>query len=73
MCSARRERWAFGEAAVLFLKDHQAAQDWHDKLVGRYGKAKALSIMAQKLGRTVHFMLKRKEPFDSRKFFEEQT
>jgi hypothetical protein len=37
----------------------------------RYGKSKALSIMAQKLGRTVYFMLKRKEPFDPRKFFQE--
>ena len=62
-------KWAFSEAAVLFLKDHQAAKDWHDKLVGQYGKAKALSIMAQKLGRTVYFMLKRKEPFDSKRFF----
>jgi len=62
-------KWAFSEASVLFLKDHQAAKDWHDKLVGRYGKGKALSIIAQKLGRTVYFMLKRKEPFDPKKFF----
>jgi len=60
--------WAFSEAAVLFLKDHQGAKDWHEKLVGRYGKAKALSIIAQKLGRTVYFMLKRREPFDSKRF-----
>ena len=62
-------KWAFSEAAVLFLKDHQAAKDWHDKLVSRYAKGKALSIIAQKLGRTVYFMLKRKEPFDPTKFF----
>jgi hypothetical protein len=65
-------KWAFSEAAVLFLKDHQAAKDWHDKLVGQYGKATALSIMAQKLGRTVYFMLKRKEPFDSKRFFAQE-
>ena len=65
--------WAFSEAAVLFLKDHQAAKDWPDKLVGRYGKAKALSIIAQKLGRTVYFMLKRKEPFDSKRFFAQEV
>ena len=62
-------KWAFSEAAVLFLKDHQAAKDWHDKLVSRYGKGKALSIIAQRLGRTVYFMLKRREPFDPRRFF----
>jgi len=65
-------KWAFSEAAVLFLKDNPAAKAWHERLVGRYGKSKALSIMAQKLGRTVYFMLKRKEPFDPRKFFQEE-
>ncbi len=63
-------KWAFSEAAVLFLRDHEPAQRYHDKLVGRYGKGKALSIIAQKLGRTVYFMLKRKEPFDPKRFFE---
>jgi len=66
-------KWAFSEAAVLFLKDHQAAKDWHDKLVSKYGKAKSLSIMAQKLGRTVYFMLKRKEPFDPKRFFAQEV
>ncbi len=62
-------KWAFSEAAVLFLKDHKPAKDYHHKLVSRYGKAKALSIIAQKLGRAVYFMLKRKEVFDPEKFF----
>lgn len=62
-------KWAFSEAAVLFLRDHKPAKDYHHKLVGRYGKAKALSIIAQKLGRTVYFMLKRKEVFDPNRFF----
>ena len=62
--------WAFSEAAVLFLRDHPAAKHWHTKLVSRYGKAKALSIIAQKLGRIASFMLKRKEPFDSDKVFQ---
>jgi transposase len=62
-------KWAFSEAAVLFLRDHNPAQLYHQKLVSRYGKAKALSIIAQKLGRTVYFMLKRKEVFDPQRFF----
>ena len=41
----------------------------HEKLVSRYGKAKAMSLIAQKLGRTVYYMLKRKEPFDPDKFY----
>jgi transposase len=62
-------KWAFSEAAVLFLRDHKPAKDYHHRLVSRYGKAKALSIIAQKLGRTVYFMLKRKEVFDPKRFF----
>jgi len=62
-------KWAFSEAAVLFLRDCEPAAAYHHKLVSRYGKAKALSIIAQKLGRTVYYMLKRKEVFESQKFF----
>ena len=63
-------KWAFSEAAVLFLRDHEPAKRYHQKLVARYGKGKALSIIAQKLGRTAYFMLKRKEPFDPKRFFQ---
>jgi len=56
-------RWAFGEAACLFLRRNGAAQARHEELVGRYGKAKALSVIAQRLGRTVYTMLKRRSAF----------
>ncbi len=46
------------------------AKRLHNKLVSKYGKAKALSIIAQKLGRVVYYMLKRKMPFDPNKFFQ---
>lgn len=62
-------KWAFSEAAVLFLRENEPAKRMHEKLVGKYGKAKALSIIAQKLGRLVYFMLKRKEPFSRKRFF----
>ena len=45
-------KWASSEAAVTFLRNNQPAQRYHNKLVAKYGKAKALSIIAQKLGRT---------------------
>jgi transposase len=63
-------KWAFSEAAVLFLRGHEPAKRLHQKLVGKYCKAKALSIIAQKLGRVVYYMLKRKMPFDPVKFFQ---
>ena len=62
-------KWAFSEGAVLFLRNNERGQRWHDKLVQRYGKAKAMSIIAQKLGRTVYYMLKRKESFNPDKFY----
>jgi len=63
-------KWAFSEAACLFLRGNERAQHYHERLVSRYGKAKALSIIAQKLGRTVYTMLKRRTPYDARRFFE---
>jgi transposase len=63
-------KWAFGQAACLFLRECPQARRYHQRLVGRYGKAKALSIIAQKLGRAVYSMLKRRSPFDAKRFFE---
>ena len=60
-------RWAFGEAACLFLRHNPAGQQLHQRLVNKHGKAKALSILAQKLGRAVYFMLKRQQAFDMNK------
>ena len=64
-------KWAFSEAAVLFLRGNEAAQRYHEKLVSRYGKAKAMSIIAKKLGRVVYTMLKKRQPFDPKKFYSE--
>jgi transposase len=62
-------KWAFSEAAVLFLRENEPAKRMHEKMVSKYGKAKALSIIAQKLGRIAYFILKRKEPFSKKRFF----
>ena len=61
-------RWAFGEAACLFLRNNPEGQKLHQRLVNKHGKAKALSVLAQKLGRAVYFMLKRQQAFDMNKF-----
>jgi transposase len=63
-------KWAFSEAAVTFLRNNESAQRYQHKLASRYGKAKALSIIAQKLGRTVYFMLRHKEVFDPIRFYQ---
>jgi transposase len=63
-------KWAFSEAAVLFLRGNDPAKKWFEKLTRRHGKGKALSILAHKLGRAVYFMLKNKEAFDQKKFLQ---
>jgi transposase len=62
-------KWAFSEASVLFLRKNPQAKRYLDKLTSKHGKAKALSVMAQKLGRAVYFMLSREKAFDLKKFF----
>ena len=61
-------KWAFSEAAVLFLKGNEPGKKYLERLTRKHGKGKALSILAHKLGRAVYFMLKNKEAFDQNKF-----
>ncbi len=61
-------KWAFSEAAVLYLRGNKKAQHYLLKLQKRMSKAKALSALAHKLGRTVYFMLKDETVFDETKF-----
>lgn len=61
-------KWAFSEAAVLYLRGNDEAQRYLQKLQRRMSKAKALSVLAHKLGRCVYFMLKNETVFDESKF-----
>ena len=61
-------KWAFSEAAVLFLRKNPEAQAWLKKMANKHNKARALTILAHKLGRAVYFMLKRKTVFDQERF-----
>jgi len=63
-------KWAFSEAAVLFLRDHPAAQKYLARLEKKHDKGKALTILAQKLARAVYYMLTRKVAFDTETFFQ---
>jgi transposase len=57
-------RWAFAEAAVLFLRQSQPGKDYVAKLEHTHGKAKALTVLAHKLGRAVYSMLTREQAVD---------
>ena len=62
-------KWAFSEAAVLFVRHSGEGKRLLARLEKRHGKGKALSILAHKLGRTASHMLAREKPFDAAKFF----
>jgi len=57
-------KWAFSEAAVLFLRDNPAAQKFLARLEHKHSKGKALTILAHKLARAIYYMLKRQTAFD---------
>jgi transposase len=62
-------RWAFGEAACLFLRCSERARQWKQKQEKKRGPAKALAILAAKLGRAVFHMLRKHEAFDENRFW----
>jgi transposase len=46
-------KWAFSEAAVLFLVDHPLGQQYYGRLENKYGPGKALTVLAHQLARAV--------------------
>jgi transposase len=61
-------KWAFSEAAVLFLQKNPRGQRFVQRLRSKHGKGKALSILAARLGRASYFMLRRSTAFDMERF-----
>lgn len=61
-------KWAFSEAATLFLRNNAAGQSYLARLEKKHGKGKALTILAHKLARAVYYMLKRHIAFDMETF-----
>src|SRR3990172_4824963 len=61
-------KWAFSEAAVLFLRQNAPGQKYFAKLTRKHGKGKALTVLAHKLARAVYHMLTRQQAFAMRRF-----
>ncbi len=61
-------RWAVAEAAVLFLRHNQPGKAYFTKLEHQQGKAKALTVLAQKLARAVYYLLAREQAFALTRF-----
>ena len=61
-------KWAFSEAAVLFLRHAAGGQKFLATIAKKHGKGKALSILAHKIGRAVFYILSRDTVFSMEKF-----
>jgi transposase len=61
-------KWAFSEAAVLFLRHTKEGKRLRATIEQKHGKGKALSILAHKIGRAVFYMLSRGTVFSTEKF-----
>jgi transposase len=62
-------KWAFSEAACLFLRESEQAKRWLARREKKYGKARALGALAARLGRAVYHLLRKQEVFDGKRFF----
>ena len=62
-------KWAFSEAVLWMLRNSDDAKAFLKRKEKKYGKARAMTMLARKIARAVYQMLKRKEPFDAVKFF----
>ena len=62
-------RWAFAEAACLFLRQSERAKKWQQRQEKKRGKGKVLGILAAKLGRAVYHLLVKKVAFDEARFW----
>jgi transposase len=61
-------KWAFSEAAVLFVRHSAEGKKLLARLEKRHGKGKALSILAHKLGRAAYYLLLRGKAFEIERF-----
>ena len=52
-------KWAFSEAAVLFLRHNPVGQKYLTRLEKKHGKGKAFTVFAQTLARAVYDLLRR--------------
>jgi transposase len=62
-------KWAFSEAVLWMLRNSDDAKAFLKRKEKKYGKCRAMTMLARKIARAVYQMLKRKEPFDAVKFF----
>jgi transposase len=63
-------RWAFGEAACLFLRASARAKQWKEKQLKKRAEKGVLAILAARLARAVYHLWRKKEAFDEGRFWQ---
>ena len=67
-------RWAFAEAALLFVVHNERAKTWLQRQTKKRGsKGKALGILAARLARAVYQMLRKEVDFDESRFWGQRS
>ena len=61
-------KWAFSEAAVLFLRANPAGQSYLTRVETKPGQGKALTVLARQRARAVFYLCIRQTAFDLAKF-----
>jgi transposase len=62
-------KWAFGEAACLLVRHSERGKAWLKRKEKKCGKAKALAILAAKIGRALYHLWRKGEVFDEARVF----
>jgi transposase len=66
-------RWAFAEAACLFLRTSERAKKWKEKQQKKRGEARVLALLAARLARAVYHLWRKGEAFDETRFWQGQA
>jgi transposase len=61
-------RWAFGQLAISAQRFYPEIKEYTQKLIRKYGNARAYTLLAHKFAVVVYYMLKNKTVFDVNRF-----
>lgn len=57
-------KWAFSEAALLCKRSCDRARSYAEHIERKHSKARSLTLLANKLGRAIYYMMRRQQAFD---------
>jgi len=62
-------KWAFSEAACLLICASPKAKKFKNRAEKKHGKAKAMTLLSHRIGRSIYYMLKKERVFDEARCF----